>query len=314
VFDPETGEIAEQTDVSEGDFLLLPLPSHDTGVESDYPEEELLGWFIGDGHATEYGNVKFSFAQHAEEQIAIITDLLDRLGYPYSTFENSRGDLSIYAPKLACRIEWAVDTGAKANDVRIPSEAFTWDSSRVAALLRGLFDAEGSVSDGGRLQFNSTSKRLTDDVGWLLQRLGILTNRQEIDRSNRAGAGDIHRLNIPSTYGQRFEETIGFRLDHKAVRVTDSDTNPDTAVPVSTPLRELKEALNARGQESPSRRLEGSFGANTGLGNAISKSSPIHCDSTQRGRYLPRTARSTTSRTQKSAMKWEVPCHTPMPW
>jgi len=70
VFDPDTCEVHEQRGVSEGDFLVMPLPAPSKSAHENpgSPRAELLGWFIGDGHLNEYDDINFSF-DHKRERV-----------------------------------------------------------------------------------------------------------------------------------------------------------------------------------------------------------------------------------------------------
>jgi len=241
VFDKDSFEVREQRDISEGDFLIQPLKRPER-VYEDCPREELIGWYIGDGHINEYGNGKFSFASNADEQISIISGLCDKLGFEYSVFENSRGDITIYIPDFKEDLEWNGECGNKTETVRVPDNAYNWDEGRTSSLLRGLFDAEGSVSKKSQIQFNTVSEGLADDVERLLQKLGIDSTRQNIEKKNSCH-NTQYRIHIPAHYNSVFSQQIGFRMDHKQKRV-ESIGNPDTALPVSDILESIKEDLN----------------------------------------------------------------------
>ena len=251
VFDPETGDISEQRGISEGDFLVQPSPAppqttvRDPGQMDDSTvRAELLGWFIGDGHYDSHEHIKFSFARHADEQIDIISGLCDQLDVDYTIFENSRGDVTLISTELDTELkrDARLTKGAKADIVRVPPESYNWSEHRQAALLRGLFDAEGSVSKSGRIQFNSVSEQLADDVTCLLQRLGILSRRMNIEREAHRH-NTVYRLNIPSFYGDRFGDVVGFRLRHKGERLQRGQT-PETGLPVGPLLSQLKEQVS----------------------------------------------------------------------
>ncbi|WP_208023621.1 DEAD/DEAH box helicase family protein [Halorussus pelagicus] len=255
VFDPQTGKVEEQKHIEQGDFLVQPhkqteTPSS-TSEAADLTKQEaraeLMGWFIGDGHLNQYGDVKFSFARRAERQVEILQDLCECLDTEYSVFDNSRGDLTLWAPKLQTELNWTGASGDKASSVTAPKECYCWSKAKIGALLRGLFDAEGSVDKKGRIQFNSVSEQLATDVTLLLQKLGILSRTFEIDRSDEAH-NDIYRVTIPSYYGGHFEEQVGFQLQHKAERICGGES-PATGLPVGPYLQQLKEDINLTNEE-----------------------------------------------------------------
>jgi superfamily II DNA or RNA helicase len=254
VFDPETAEISAQTGLKEGDFVLEPLgeaPAEDdwkTETRRDTARAELMGWFIGDGHLNQYGDIKFSFARRASEQIDIIADLCETLDADYSVFENARGDWTLHAPKLRSTLGWDGAAGNKTRTVSVPSESYRWSKSRVGALLRGLLDAEGSVGkDSARVEFDTTSEQLARDVDLLLQKLGMLSRWIEIEREAEAH-GDVYRLTVPSYYNERFEKAVGFRLKHKADRLT-GGSPPATALPLGEVLESIKTDLHLTNEE-----------------------------------------------------------------
>ena len=252
VFDPKTCEIHEQQGLSEGDYLVQPLlepdaRTADTTTEEDLGCAELLGWFIGNGHLNQYDDVKFSFSRRSNEQIAILTQLCDSLGITHSTFENTRGDRTLWAPKLHDTLDWQGPPGDKTSPVSVPNESYAWSTDRIRALLRGLFDAEGSVDPKGRIEFNTTSEQLATDVSLLLQKVGIMVRRHTIERENPRH-NTLHRLSVPSFYGPQFGEQVGFRLEHKSIRLPDGAT-PATGLPVGPCLSTMKDDLHLTGSD-----------------------------------------------------------------
>jgi DNA excision repair protein ERCC-3 len=256
VFDPDSGKIEQQRGVSEGDFLVRPLDTRDRGEVADggtaisngdlrsiqHPSAELLGWFLGDGHLNEYGDVKFSFGTRTDDQIEILRSLCESQGVEYSVYGNSRDDETLRVPKLGERLAYNGPHGDKTNSVAVPPESYTWSDAKIGALLRGLFDAEGSVDKTGRVQFNSTSDALATDVSNLLSKLGIATRRTHIERSGPQYS-DMHRLHVPTAYTTSFEKQIGFRLNHKA-EALDTGESPSTGLPVGGLLNHIKQKLS----------------------------------------------------------------------
>jgi len=253
VFEPETGSIREKKTIEEGDFLLQPTPwtspsdNDETTGDSTIARAELLGWFLGDGHANKYGDIKFSFARRAERQISIIESLCERTDQPYSVFENNRGDLTLHASDCANTLAVTHFNGDKTNTVSIPDRCYTWGRESIGALLRGLFDAEASVDEKGRIQFNTVSPDLADDVTLLLQKLGFPTRRLRIERDDDAHS-TIHRLNIASAYGKKFEQAVGFRLSHKGDRLQ-SGASPATGVPVGPLFETIKSEVGLTNED-----------------------------------------------------------------
>jgi len=243
VFDPETGELNEQSDISAGEFLVRPEPTapdrttrSSSAMTADAVRAELLGWFFGDGHYDRHDWITFSFSRNADEQVGIIADLCSQLGVQYSCFENNRGDLTLVSPDLDTELARlaAIQNGAKS----VPAACYNWDAEQRSAILRGLYDAEGAISEQGRIQFDSVSAGLADDVSHLLQKFGIPSRRMHIERDPDAH-NDRYRITVSSFYGGRFERAVGFRLRHKRERVT-SGASPAQGLPVGKLLQNIK--------------------------------------------------------------------------
>lgn len=91
---------------------------------------------------------------------------------------------------------------AKSEDKYIPDE-YKYNSRDVRiSVLKGLLDADGTVTNG-RIELVLTSKRLIDDVKWMLSSLGISYTRERIkhtfyydDNRNRIPCKDAYRLSI----------------------------------------------------------------------------------------------------------------------
>jgi len=254
VYNPDSGEVEEQRGVESGDFLVRQLDSKrsdevtDGGPTTEYievnqhPSEELLGWFLGDGHLNEYDDVTFSFGTKTDEQIGILQTLTEATGAEYSVFGNVRGDETFWVPNLGEQLAYDGPHGDKTNTVSVPPESYTWSEERIGALLRGLFDAEGSVDGGGRIQFNTTSPALASDVANLLMKLGIPTRRTHIEKEKQVHA-DIHRLHVPTAYSEPFSNRVGFRLEHKANALATGES-PATGLPVGNLLEDIKQVLS----------------------------------------------------------------------
>ena len=249
VFDPDTGRISEQKGVSEGEFVVRPQTESGGYTDTDAfntASAELLGWFLGDGHRDRHGHVKFSFARNKREQIDILENLCNRTEIDYTVFENDRGDLTLWSKRFADRLPWDLLSGSKARRVTVPPAAYGWHPSRAGALLRGLFDAEGSVDENGRIQFNTVSERLAKDVILLLQHLGIPSSHLQIDRED--SSSDQHRVLVASRYGVLFAEKVGFRLQHKSERISLGET-PTTGVPVGRYLERIKDDVKLSNEQ-----------------------------------------------------------------
>ncbi len=109
---------------------------------------------------------------------------------------------------------YAVLDAGKAHKV-LRDEAFTLDRSSIAALLRGLFTADGTVAEAGDtigdVSLRSPSIELLRQVQLLLLSFGIKAKLCD-DRRRRPRLADVERrsLRITGSSRLRFESEIGF--------------------------------------------------------------------------------------------------------
>jgi len=246
IFDPETCSVKETEELSEGDYLIYPHEPDQRAYEADDPAAELTGWAIGDGSRTEDDALKFSFAKRAQKQVDIISELCESLDVEYSTYGNSRGDLTIRARKPFSEIPYSGPVGAKTNSIRVPAESYTWEKGRIAALLRGVFDAEGwADSESGRVQIGVTSEGLADDLIFLFQRLGFEPRKMSLDREEPHS--DMYRVYLPKNECKLFLDRIGTRMPHKRENIKGGSTTG--GFPAYDLFGNLKEDLNLYGRE-----------------------------------------------------------------
>ncbi|HVF42575.1 MAG TPA: DNA polymerase, partial [Pyrinomonadaceae bacterium] len=107
-------------------------------------------------------------------------------------------------------VKWCSALGVTKEGV----PTFLWESRPgvVAAYLRGLFEADGSVtdSDAGKVSFGSARKRLAKEVHQLLLALGIPATLRE-----RRGTGPDKKsacwvVSVPASGLTKFREAVGF--------------------------------------------------------------------------------------------------------
>ena len=105
----------------------------------------------------------------------------------------------------------------KAATKCVPAAILRAPQSIVAAFLRGLFDADGSIDKrDGAVTFSTVSRRLAREVQTILLNFGIAAARAV---KNGRYKGAIHHsqlLTIAGAQAQRFHQLIGFGLQRKS--------------------------------------------------------------------------------------------------
>lgn len=141
----------------------------------------LLGYLLGDGHLRN-GAITFSTAD--EELVQAVCSVLPigcfvrYLGrYDYrimSSIERRTGAGGRYVathPLMIGLLALGV-YGLRSSDKRIPPDYLLNEPSVRLAVLQGLMDTDGSITATGAMEFSSVSRRLADDVTFLVHSLG----------------------------------------------------------------------------------------------------------------------------------------------
>ena len=179
---------SELRDLVAGRAIAVPrrYEARHTGTMSP-GQAKLLGWLIGDGHLG--GSATLTVATAAE------ADLARRLGEfefgvlpaikpekPTTTAQRvvfTTGRLSGAGKNPLTRWLRRLGTWKKTGaEKRVPAEIFEQDDAVVAAFLRGLFHADGSLTRAATssrvtVRLSSISERLARDVQHLLLRFGL---------------------------------------------------------------------------------------------------------------------------------------------
>lgn len=140
----------------------------------EYPEATLpidpytLGAVIGDGRIRKAcGSVELTV--HADELAHYHRHVPYEFGALYRDTRSHAVTQSIRGLGRALK---AMELNVRGEQKFIPHEYFLGSIEQRLALLRGLMDTDGTVSEGGRLSFTSASHQLVDDLACLVRSLG----------------------------------------------------------------------------------------------------------------------------------------------
>ena len=132
----------------------------------------------------------------------------------------------------------------KARTKRIPHAVLCAPQPIVAAFMRGLFDADGTIEkrDGGGVSLSSVSETLIRQVQVVLLNFGIVTSRS-VKRTRYQGEIHVsHLLTMAGAEAEGFHQLIGFGLERKRARRqfrepnTNVDVVPHTGKLLSTAI------------------------------------------------------------------------------
>jgi DNA polymerase I-like protein with 3'-5' exonuclease and polymerase domains/intein/homing endonuclease len=177
----------------------------------------LMGYITGDGtFCSDY--VGFVVADKDEDLMRYLLEQCVALfGYhprplPY------RGvyDVRIYSKQIK---HWLQQIGSAKDHV--PEFLWTVPPELIAAYLRGLFEADGSVQAGstGRVSFSTVHEQLAREVQELLALLGVAAVRSKLVHGK--GRGFIWIVTIPAAWKRRFQERVGFISSRKTQGLAD---------------------------------------------------------------------------------------------
>lgn len=248
--------------------LLRPVdvPHHNAAPVS-MPEvlNERLGFFLGylwgDGFVSD-GRVGFAVA-HGSPMIDEAPRLFSELFGLEVSREQKEDDASVvFVTKASHLIAWLDANGLTkggARELRLPKAVRMAPRPVVGAFLRGLFEADGSLSHG-MPSLSTSSAVLAEDVATMLAGLGIPTKRRVVGgRLDRYSRHAIHHLRVVSAKGlARFVERVGAmagsRLEAMGLHVPDEGREKSWVLPhAEALLGRALEALpaGAKGRPSP---------------------------------------------------------------
>ncbi len=230
----------EACNLEVNDVLLIPIPKPNVSLQKlpslkyskrdkNIPKlphvlnetfAQFLGYFAGDGYAT---NNRIEITDKDLETLEFYRKLVENLGLKSKIVVRDRKRLQINSAsffKYLCNnFEEVV---RKSKEREIPKSIQKSPSRVVAAFLRGLFDAEGSVC--GCIKLTTLSKKLAYQTLLLLLRLGILANLEEEKIKTKFGNRSYERISYTIRIQSKdsiskFYSKIGFSHPTKKKRL-----------------------------------------------------------------------------------------------
>jgi phosphate starvation-inducible protein PhoH/intein/homing endonuclease len=222
-----------QTHVDSNDVLKNRHDHSSKPVTLDRLDESfayVLGVLTGDGCLTSRNRVILSSSD--ESVVAAFKEIAARLGL--HVFRNGGGrpyDYIIASSQLYSLLARLGMSTGKAHTKHVPRSILSAPESIVAAYLRGLFDADGTVEKrDGLVSLSSVSEKLIRQVQIVLLNFGIVSARS-LKRGRYAGAPHVsHLLTMAGAEAERFHELIGFALERKRARRRASRPNTNVDV------------------------------------------------------------------------------------
>ncbi|MGH3060892.1 MAG: LAGLIDADG family homing endonuclease, partial [Gaiellaceae bacterium] len=210
------------------DVTLPPLgelywtADHRTRVPRTVSPElaEFVGYFMGDGSLHAKG-LRFSVAAEDQDVVARLAELGAELFGLDAHVRDERGytEVSLHSVPLAlwwqacgfAKLPPAAEHRGKGWHAHIPDAILhTNDYAVYAAFVRGLFEADGTTSNG-YVSWSTVTEQFSRDVQALLLALGFVTTRKVDDASSNWGPHDryvLRLLNVAAA--DHYIDEIGF--------------------------------------------------------------------------------------------------------
>ncbi|MBI5036591.1 MBL fold metallo-hydrolase [Candidatus Micrarchaeota archaeon] len=182
---------------------------------------QFLGYFIGDGDVKQNKIVRLTDKDVDNlKHYAILAEQVFGVKGVIETKERNR--LLIYSSRIARFLE-AIEN-ARSPKRRVPEVIQKASMDSIAAFLRGLFDAEGTVSSStnSSVAFYSSSRDIADTSQALLLRFGIRAENRVLTKrtGGKMFTGRMVRINNPRDL-KNFAEKIGFSSNAKKKKLED---------------------------------------------------------------------------------------------
>ena len=238
-------------DIKENDWLAMQLDTYPEETDYKFPEfnykphfnagpvmlpeyptlgfGELVGYFIGDGaiSVNEHGTGRFilCFGDDEPEVKEYVSYLmLNIFGLNAEESKKENDNSTNYFYNRTTLVNWFKNIGVdkeSALTARIPELVFRVGREFAKGFLRGLFTADGTITEEGYVSLSSVSEKLIDDTQQLMFSLGIPTSKSiNLDRESAYGDNPLHILRVITERGlNKFAEEIGFLSDKKNNRL-----------------------------------------------------------------------------------------------
>lgn len=196
----KNGDIIEATARDDVDTYLVSdiIPFESPTNRYSTEDAWVIGVMIGDGNVDSCVNPQAKLnTGSAEVAERMLVYLKDKFGYTGKIRQYKDTLYSLSCGRGAG--EYFSSIGHGASNKQIPCDMLTESDEILYALLGGLFDSDGNISRG-RYEYSTTSEALSNQIQFVLNRLGIRYGyRLRDSKSNFKRNFPVHTIQINST-------------------------------------------------------------------------------------------------------------------
>ena len=218
---PDTAVLAAKRDTVEIPFWI--------NIDSDFMK--LLGFYLSEGYAIksekegkQFYQVCFAFAEKEMEK-----NIRDTIRKVFKIEPSEGENVLTISSRLVYEFFQELEMGSDAKEKRVPNFVKSLPNEKISDLIAAYLAGDGSVERGClHVQATSASRKLLDDIDFLLKRFGIYTRYSQSEREpggvllEKYGE-EYHdgrtflsnKLHIRSSHAVSFGKKIGFALERK---------------------------------------------------------------------------------------------------
>lgn len=176
------------------------------GVEFPYTPTKIdpytFGLLLGDGCFRVVNCKSKTYFTSSDEDFSTYSSFIP---YNWIKYNNTKFGYNLQIPEFGSILKEYGLYFKKSEDKFIPEE-YKYNSRSIRLnILKGILDSDGTVSKNGRIEIVLTSKKLIEDIKWILSSLGINYTKERVKHSwyynsnkERVKCLDCYRLSIYS--------------------------------------------------------------------------------------------------------------------
>ncbi len=197
-------ELEDQVGVYIGE---VPYGSDDTYTEG---QAYLIGYALGDGYLyIRKAHIKVDPKTPQVRDMLIDRAIQEGLGAQWGFAKNGN-----YLVKLTWD-NWPIELRGVVREKAVPDKILKSPKPVIAAFIRGLWDADGTVNKKGHIHFSSVNPELINMLRTLLAGFGIISGTTTTDMKWRGELRRRWNLYVLSDFAHRFFAEIGFDIEYK---------------------------------------------------------------------------------------------------
>lgn len=182
-----------------------------------------VGLFIAEGYARDIYSKKSNNLISGQVTITCADDISAYMNKLDINFKKYAGHYTITSKHLVGFLKELGFTVKKdALQKIIPDKVLSWSKNNITALLRGMFDGDGGVTERGVIYYTSTSRELIRQIQLLLANIGIIASvHKNVSPPTKKVKvfSTSYIIEIEGGFSYLYKKLIGFNIKRKKDRL-----------------------------------------------------------------------------------------------